>query len=35
LAPQDTPVPFAPELENIYRPSSSLVYDKITELMKY
>jgi len=35
VAPQDTPVPFAPELENIYRPSSSLVYDKITELMKY
>jgi pyruvate/2-oxoglutarate/acetoin dehydrogenase E1 component len=35
VTPPDTPVPFAPELENVYRPNSSTIFEKITELMKY
>ena len=35
VAPQDTPVPFAPELESVYRPNAETIYAKITELLKY
>ncbi len=35
VTPPDTPVPFAPELESVYRPNSSELFDKINELMKY
>ncbi len=35
LTPPDTPVPFAPELESIYRPNSAGIQAKIRELLKY
>ncbi len=31
----DTPVPFAPELEDYYRPSVETIHEKIVELLKY
>lgn len=35
ITPPDTPVPFAPELENYYRPDSGIIREKIIELLKY
>ncbi|WP_455382377.1 transketolase C-terminal domain-containing protein, partial [Salinispira pacifica] len=35
ITPPDTPVPFAPELEDYYRPDSAQIRDKIIELLKY
>jgi len=35
ITPPDTPVPFAPELESVYRPNSASIQEKIRELLKY
>lgn len=35
ITPPDTPVPFAPELEGVYRPNSEAVRGKILELLKF
>ncbi|HUZ17281.1 MAG TPA: dehydrogenase E1 component subunit alpha/beta [Spirochaetia bacterium] len=35
VTPPDTPVPFAPELESVYRPNSTTIREKILELLKY
>ena len=35
ITPPDTPVPFAPELESVYRPNSAAIQEKIRELLKY
>ncbi|HUX14149.1 MAG TPA: dehydrogenase E1 component subunit alpha/beta [Spirochaetia bacterium] len=35
IAAPDTPVPFAPELEDYYRPGVAAIHEKIVELLKY
>jgi pyruvate/2-oxoglutarate/acetoin dehydrogenase E1 component len=35
LAPPDTPVPFAPELEDAYLPSASSLAAAVEELLGY
>ena len=35
VAPPDTPVPYAPELEDVYRPSPETVRAALEELLGY